>query len=127
LDEHDHKGVISKARKQLADVFEESEQSVYIYLDDVNKACNERFASLLGYGSPKEWASVKENFPEAFVSPKHRRALVSAYQDAITSLVGSTISVNWKKKKGGEVATTTILVPVVVDGHRMALHFISPS
>ena len=58
--------------------FEESEQSVYAYLEDVSKVCNERFASLLGYDSPKGWAAIKENFPEAFVSPKYRKALVSA-------------------------------------------------
>ena len=122
-----HQEVITQVRKQLADIFEESEQSVYIYLDDASKVCNERFASLLGYDSPKGWAAVKENFPEAFVSPKHRKVLVSAYQNAMTSLVGSTLSINWKKKNGGEVPTTTILVPIVIDGHRMALHFVSPS
>jgi len=111
----------------MADIFEESDQSVYVYLDDVNKACNKRFASLLGYTSPKEWAAVKENFPEAFVSPRDRRTLVSAFQDAMNKLTGSTISIKWKKKAGGEVPTTTILVPIIVDGHRLALHFISPS
>ena len=119
--------VIAKVRKQLADIFDESEQSVYVYLDDANKVCNERFASLLGYDSPKGWAAIKENFPEAFVSPKYRKVLVSAYQNAMTSLVGSTLSINWKKENGGEVQTTTIFAPIIFDGHRMALHFISPS
>lgn len=115
------------AREQLADLFDNSDQSVYIYLDDVNKACNKRFASLLGYASPSEWAKVKENFPEAFVSPKDRRTLVSAYQNAINNLVGSTNLIRWRRKGGKEVSTTTILVPIVIDGHRLALHFISPS
>ncbi len=118
---------MTQVRNQLADIFEGSEQSVYVYLDDVSKVCNKRFASLLGYDSPKEWAAVKGSFPEAFVSPKHRKVLVSAYQNAMTSLVGSTLSINWKKKNGGEVPTTTILVPIVIEGHRMAIHFISPS
>jgi len=121
-----HEEIIKHAREQLADIFEESDQGVYVYLDDVNKVCNKRFASLLGYASPKEWAAVKEEFTEAFVSPKDRRTLVSAYQDAMNKLTGSTVSVKWKKKGGGEVPTTTILVPIVVGGHRMALHFISP-
>jgi hypothetical protein len=125
--ESTHGEVIKRVREQLSDIFDESEQSVYVYLDDINKACNKRFASLLGYASPKEWAAVKENFPEAFVSPKDRGTLISAYQRAVTSLVGSTVPIRWKKKGGGEVPTTTIMVPIVSEGHRMALHFVSPS
>ena len=124
--ERDPKGILSSVRDQFSDILEHSEQSVYIYLDDVNKVCNKRFASLLGYDSPRDWASVKENFPETFVSAKDRETLVSAYQKAMNGLVGSAISIAWKKKKGGEVRTTTILVPIVYDGHRMALHFITP-
>ena len=120
-----HHDIIAKVRDQLGDIFEESEQSVYVYLDDANKACNKKFATLLGYASPNEWANVKENFPDAFVSPKDRRTLVSTYQKAVNDLVGFTISVSWKKH-GGEVPTTTILVPIVYDGHRMALHYITP-
>lgn len=125
--EHRHEAIIVKVRDQFADIFDESEQSVYIYLDDVNKVCNKRFASLLGYASPKEWAAVKQNFPEAFVSRKDRAKLVSTYQKVVSTLVGSTISLRWMKKSGEEVPTTTILVPIVFEGHRMALHFISPS
>jgi carbohydrate-binding DOMON domain-containing protein len=117
---------MTKVREQLAEVFEESQQSVYLYLDDINKVCNKKFAALLGYESPRNWANVKENFPEAFVSPKDRKILVSTYQKAMNDLVGSTISVAWRKKGGGEVPTTTILVPIVYEGHRMALHFITP-
>ena len=45
----------------------------------------------------------------------------------MNNLVGSTISIRWKKKGGKEVPTTTILVPILLDGHRMALHFIEPA
>jgi carbohydrate-binding DOMON domain-containing protein len=126
--EHDsHEAVMKGVREQLADIFDKSDQSVYVYLDDANKACNKRFASLLGYASPAEWAKVEQNFPEVFVQSKERRTLVKAYQNAMNNLVGSTISIKWKKKGGGEVPTTTILVPIVYEGHRMALHFITPT
>ena len=123
----DHGQILKEVREQLSDIFEESEQGVYVYLDDINKACNKRFASMLGYSSPKEWAAVKENFPEAFVSRKDQAKLVSTYQTAVEKLVGATISVGWRKKNGGEVPTTTIMVPIVSGGHRMALHFITPT
>ncbi len=126
--EHDsHKTILKGVREQLADVFDESEQSVYVYLDDSNKACNKRFASLLGYASPAEWAKVERSFPEVFVHARDQRTLVKAYENAVNKMVGSTISIKWKKKGGGEVPTTTILVPFVYEGHRMALHFITPT
>jgi len=119
--------VLKRVREQLADIFEKSDQSVYVYLDEKNKLCNKRFALLLGFASPSEWAAVKEDFAETFVSPKDRGTLVSAYQDAMDKLVGSTVSISWKKKGGKEVSTTTMLVPIVFEGHKMALHYISPS
>lgn len=127
MDYDSHEAIMKGVREQFADIFDESEQSVYVYLDDANKACNKRFASLLGYASPKEWAKVERSFPEVFVQPKDRRTLVKAYESAMNSLVGSAISIIWKKKRGGEVSTTTILVPIVYEGHRMALHFITPT
>jgi PAS domain S-box-containing protein len=121
-----HAEVLSDVRKQLAEIFDNSGQSIYIYLDEENKVCNNRFATLLGYKSADEWASVKEDFAETFVSPKDRQVLVSAYQSAMDKLVGSTINLKWRKKGGGEVPTTTIVVPIIQGGHRMALHFVSP-
>jgi len=126
LSKDPHKDVISQARKQLAEIFEESEQCVYIYLDDLNKVCNKRFARLLGYKSPAEWAGVRGNFPEVFVSPRDRGTLVTTYQKAMNGLIGSTVPIAWRRKDGREVPSTTILVPIVYDGHRIALHFITP-
>ena len=123
--DRDHRAVLAKVRKLLGEIFDESDQSIYIYLDEENKVCNDRFAALLGYGSTRQWASVREDFAKSFVSPKDRSTLVSAYQNAIGNLVASTVSIRWKKKEKGEVPTTTIVVPLVFEGHRMALHFIT--
>jgi len=41
-------------------------------------------------------------------------------------MIGSTIDLTWKKKSGGTVDSTVILVPVAYDGHLFALHFLSP-
>jgi carbohydrate-binding DOMON domain-containing protein len=117
--------IITGIRRQLNTIFEKSDQSIYIYLDDIHKVCNARFASLLGYSSPDEWANVQENFPDAFVSRESQRTLVGAYQNAVQNFVGSTNSVTWKTKTGKPVKTTTILVPIIFEGHGMALHFIS--
>ena len=112
----------------MKQVFESSEQAIYLYLDDVHKACNERFSTLLGYASPDEWAGTvitEKSFPELFADSKSQEALVSAYLDAMKRMVGSVIDVTWKRKTGGKVDTTVIMVPVAYQEHLFALHFIS--
>jgi len=119
-----HEKLIAGIGTQFKEILDGSRQSVYIYLDDLHKVCNRNFASLLGYRSPKEWSDVKENFPNVFVARKSQQILISAYQDAVTKFIGSTIEVTWKRKDGTEVKSTTILVPIEYDGHAMALHYV---
>ena len=121
-----HKTIIQDAKKQFAAILKESKQGIYIYLDDTHKLCNEKFASMLGYGSAEEWAKVNKPFTEAFVEGTHsQHTLVSAYQEAMESKTGSNIEVTWKTKTGGKVNTKVILVPVSVKRELLALHFIT--
>ena len=110
---------------QLRQIISSSEQAVYIYLDDIHKVCNNRFATLLGYGSPEEWARVANNFPEAFVEPESRDTLVTHYENAMNKLIGSQFPITWKKKPGGKVRTSVILVPIVYSGKKLALHYVT--
>jgi hypothetical protein len=119
-----HEELIEGFYNQLKPVFESSEQAMYLYLDDTHKVCNERYASLLGYGTPREWARVTQ-FTD-LVAEKSTETLVTAYQRAMEIKIGSTITVTWKKKSGGTVDTNVILVPVAYSGHLFALHFVSP-
>lgn len=119
-----HKKLLEDLHSELKLILENSEQSVYVYFGDGEKFCNKKFASLLGYKSPEEWAGIKESFPVAFVSDKSQRNLVEAYQKAMTKMVGSKIKVSWKKKSGGTVDTGVILVPIIFKNHAFALHFI---
>jgi hypothetical protein len=112
------------ATEQVRALYGESHQAMYLYLDDHNKSCNERFASLLGYGTPEAWAAVHTSFPLAFVAPASQERLVDAYQDAINDGVASRTPITWKRKDGKTVDTNVILVPLDVEGHRVALHFI---
>lgn len=108
-------------------IFNSSEQGMYVYLDDDCRACNDKFATLLGYASPEEWfkVDVQGSFPGAFVADKSQTILVSAYQDAMEKMVGSTNKITWKKKSGEMIDTMVTLVPVAYQDHIFALHFIS--
>ena len=120
-----HKDIILGISKQLKEILDSSEQAMYIYLDDTNKVCNEKFASMLGYKSKEEWANVKTSFPEAFVSEKSQKYLIESFRRAMEKNVGSNIKITWKKKSGDLVDTNVILVPIAYEDHLMALHFIS--
>jgi hypothetical protein len=109
----------------LKQIFDSSEHAIFLYLDDVHKTCNKKFSSMLGYGSPADWAKVKTSFPETFVEKNSMKTLVTAYQDAMEKMIGSTIDVTWRKKSGATVDTTIIMVPISYEGHLFALHFIS--
>jgi hypothetical protein len=120
-----HEKLIRGLRTQLAPVLEASEQAMYAYLDDEHKFCNAKFAELLGYASEEEWANTAGSFPEVMVDQGSRRGLVDAYQRAMDEMIGSTNSITWKKKAGGTVESTVILVPIAYEGHLFALHYIS--
>jgi PAS domain S-box-containing protein len=122
---HAHNDIVQESYQQLKSIFDNSEQAMYLYLDDAHKICNERFAKLLGYDSPEAWAAVKDPFPEVFVDEESQMTLIGAFQDAMEKLVGSTNDVTWKTKDGKPVATKVILVPYEHKGHFLALHFVA--
>lgn len=123
-DTHNHGDVIEGVKGEFREIFDGSSQSVYIFLDDDNKICNENFSQLLGYSSPQEWADVSESFPQAFVAESSQEHLIHTYQDAMEKKIGAQTEITWKKKDGGEVNTNVILVPIVFKGELLALHFI---
>ena len=121
----DHLGnLVDGLTSELKDVYASSSQGIYLYLDDLHKSCNEKFASMLGYESARSWAAVRDPFT-SMVDPKSQNTLVSAYQKAMETGEASKFPVIWKKKSGGRVNTTVILVPISYRRHMYALHFVS--
>ena len=120
-----HKELIDEAALQFEEIFNNSSQGMYIYLDDTHKICNEKFADILGYESLAEWSKNENSFTEIFVEENSAKELVGAYVDAMEKLIGSHINITWKKKNGENVKTDVILVPIPFEGHILALHFVS--
>ena len=128
MDQHDdHADLIKGFVEEQKEIFTSSEQAVYAFLDDDSRACNEKFAKLLGYASADEWmkTDTKGEFPTVFVAEKSQATLISTFQMAMEKMKASTVKISWKKKTGETVDTTVILVPVVYQGHLFALHFVS--
>ncbi len=128
MDNHtDHSDLVNGFYAEQKEIFSSSTQAMYAFLDDDSRVCNQQFASLLGYATAEEWAAVDVQgaFPDAFVDDTSQQTLVEAYLNAMEHSVGSTVKIAWKKKGGGTVNTTVILVPVAYQGHTFALHYIS--
>jgi PAS domain-containing protein len=124
----DHRNqVLNAAQKQVQRLYDESPQAMYLFLDDRNKTCNERFAKMLGYPSAAAWAGVQGSFPDLFVDPASQDKLIATYQDAMQNGKGAHVPITWRRKDGKAAPSRTILVPLDVDGHRLALHFIDPA
>ena len=119
-----HEEILGWARKEFNHIFKDSKQAIYIYICDRHKICNEIFASLLGYASPKEWEMKEEALSD--VKEEDQQVLVSAYRNAVENKEGSSINISWKnRKKGNFIKTNVILVPLSYKNELFALHFIT--
>ena len=108
---------------QLKEIFDLSEQAIYLYLDDTGKVCNKRFATMQGYASPEEWVIVEDPLG-AGVDKSGQAVVYSAYTRAMEKLSASKIEVKLKKKTGETFDTSIIMVPIAYQGHLFALHYI---
>ena len=122
--EEHHEELVKGLYDQMKPIMEKSEQPIFIYLDDNHKACNKKFASMLGFKSPQEWAE-KQGFLEVYVTEKSRETLSSAYWKAMEKKVASTIPMTWMKKDGASIESTMILVPMFFQGHMFSVHFVT--
>ena len=119
-----HEDLVNKFHGQLKQIFDDSPQAIYLYLDDNHKVCNKKFASLLGYGSPDDWAKI-ENPLEENVAKESQDAVVSAYFDASEKMIASQMDVKMKTTSGSVLEASVIVVPVAYQNHMFALYFIS--
>jgi carbohydrate-binding DOMON domain-containing protein len=119
-----HEELVNGFYNQLKEIFDSSEQAIYLYLDDTHKICNQKFAQMQGFKSAEEWSKV-ENPLEVSVEKSSQATVVSAYRNAMEKLIASKISVKLKNKTGGTYDATIIMVPLSYQGHLFALHYIS--
>jgi len=119
-----HESLISGITEQMKHLLDNSDHAIYIYLDDRHKVCNKKYAALLGFKSPEAWAKIGDPLNETVVD-KSKKNLVTAYKNAMENGKGSSVKVTWKKKSGAKVNSNVILVPIMYNGHVMALHFVS--
>ena len=121
---HHDAELIKEFRDQLKQIFEKSGHGVYLYLDDVHKTCNKKFAEILGYKTAAEWEKLDYLFLRKFVDDKSQKDLVHAYKKAVHKFEASKLNVTWNTKTNKKVKTEVVMVPLEFKGHILALHFV---
>jgi len=117
-----HEDLIKGISEQMKLVLEKSGQAIYLYLDDNHKICNKKFADMLGYISPQEWADTEA--PLSDIIEKDQEMVIKAYMDAAEKMVASEIEVRAKNVKTGKIVKTMmIIVPIGYGGHVFTAHF----
>lgn len=119
-----HKELVEELSKQLKTLFENSDQAIYLYLDDTHKACNKKFSDLLGYKSPEDWQ--KNEYPVDDVAEEDQENTINAYMLASKKYHASTIRASVKKKDGSKVKTEVMFTPITYKGETFVLHFLTP-
>lgn len=125
--EHDqqHEEWLAALATQLAPIFENSRDGIYVYLDDRHKICNERLAKMWGYTSAAEWAAAPD-FLETFVAQQRDRVRVSTtyHQHVHRELDAYTLAYTVRRKDGRTIRVETITVPLSLDGQLFAYTFV---
>jgi hypothetical protein len=118
-----HEELIKGITKEQKLILDKSAQAVYIYFDDNHKVCNKKFADLLGYKSPGEWA--KMDAPLADVVEKDQQIVIDAYTKASEELIASKLEIKFKNVKDGTIIKSSlVMVPIMYSGHVFVIHFL---
>ena len=97
---------------------------VFAYLDDAHKACNKKFADLLGYKSPQEWADT--DAPLADVIEEDQQKMIDAYGNASQKMMATSLNAAFTNVNTGKtVKTSVVMVPMAYDSEIFAVHFIT--
>ena len=123
MNEHEHhENLVKGISDEMKPVLEKSTQAIYLYLDDNHKVCNEKFADLLGYKSPKEWADAEA--PLSDVVEEDQQGVIDVYMNASEKMVASAIELRFKNKRTGKIVKTRMIIaPIGHAGHVFTAHF----
>ena len=120
-----HEELLAALAEQLAPVFDNSKEGVYIFLDDRHKICNEALAKMWGFASAKEWARTPD-FLNSFVASHADRLKVSrSYHEHIhQTMTPARLRFSVRRPDGKVVRCETDMIPLSHDGQMLAYHFV---
>jgi PAS domain S-box-containing protein len=120
--EHEHVKILNELAEQFRPLFENSPEGIYLYIDEVHKICNERFAKMFGL-SVKEWEAM-DGFVNKHAIPEDTEKIVSLYHLHIhQELTPVRFRVTGIRKDGSQFKAETDMIPFPWRGEMLALHF----
>ncbi|PWB55979.1 MAG: hypothetical protein C3F13_02660 [Anaerolineales bacterium] len=120
--EHEHVKILNELAEQFRPLFENSPEGIYLYIDEVHKICNERFAKMFGL-TVKEWEAM-DGFVNKHAIPGDVEKIVSMYHQHIhQELTPARFQVTGIRKDGSRFKAETDMIPFPWRGEMLALHF----
>ena len=121
-EEHEHVKILKELGEQFKPMFDKSPEGIYLYIDEVHKICNARFAGMLGL-TVAEWEKM-EGFVNKHVAATDQATIIEAYQRHIHGeLTPARLRVKAVRKDGSTVNLELDMVPLPWRGEMLALHF----
>jgi PAS domain S-box-containing protein len=118
-----HRELIDELEDQYRPILENSPDGVYLWLDEVDKVCNERLASMFGY-TVAEWRAA-QSFLDTFVAPEDQELYSWNYHNRVAALTYPvTFRFRGVRKDGSTFAAETDMIPICWRGHAVAYHFV---
>jgi PAS domain S-box-containing protein len=119
-----HEVATKELAEQLRPIFDTSPDGVYVWLDEEHWICNQRFAELLGYGSPDELNDTP-NLLQRWVHEDDQNVFSWSYWNRVQTLsFPTTLRFRGKRRDGSEVLVETEMIPLTYGGHTFAYHFV---
>ncbi len=120
--EHEHEKILKELAEQFKPLFEKSPEGIYLYIDEVHKICNERFARMFGL-TVKEWEAM-EGFVNKHAVEEDQEMIVRSYHEHIhQKLTPTRLRITGIRKDGSRFKCETDMIPFPWRGEMLAFHF----
>ncbi len=120
--EHEHEKILKELNEQFQPLFQNSGDGIYLYIDEVHKICNERFAKMFGL-TVKEWQAM-EGFVNKHAVEEDQELIINNYHQHIhQSLTPVRFRFRAIRKDGSKFEAETDMIPFPWRGEMLALHF----
>jgi PAS domain-containing protein len=122
-EEQPHFRILHELSEQFRPLFEGSPEGIYLYIDEVHKVCNARFASMFGL-RVAEWEAM-EGFVNVHVAEADQERFVSNYHEHVhRALTPAGFRFVGVRKAGSTFDAETDLIPLPWRGEMLALHLV---
>ena len=121
--EHEHVKILRELSEQFQPLFQNSPEGIYLYIDEVHKICNERFAKMFGL-TVAEWEAM-EGFVNIHVAEENQEMFVGNYHRHIHQQL-TPVRFRFKgiRKNGSNFNAETDMIPFPWGGEMLAFHFV---